>query len=149
MLCIDTYGRDEKSQLGLYACAEDLMNPQHSQFFTLRHFRDIEVKGTMFCWDQNEIGTLVTGICHHAQGNQYFRYDIDSQQIYHGSVMRDECVDMDPLKLDSDAVFLAKCDTNSPSQKWFWGFANGTALRNWVQFGTEIFDQHEIEYLGT
>jgi Ricin-type beta-trefoil lectin domain len=147
-LCVDTYGRDEHSQLGLFHCADDLANPQTAQFFVLRHFRDIELKGTMFCFDQDDAGGLATAICHHAQGNQYFRYDLDSKQIYHGSLSRDECLDMDETKTDTNAVFIAKCDENSLSQKWNWGFVNETALTNWSKFGTDIIDKQEIEILS-
>lgn len=123
------------------------MNPQHAQFFTLRHYRDIELKGTMFCFDQDETGNLLTGICHHAQGNQYFRYDLDTKQIHHGSKNRGECLDMDEMKVEAGAVFIAKCDEKSLSQKWNWGFINETALANWSSFGTEIIDKREVELL--
>lgn len=146
--CIDTYGRDEHSQLGLFHCADDLAKPQHAQFFTLRHFRDIELKGTMFCLDQDENGALSTAICHHAQGNQYFRYDLDTKQIHHGSLNRDECVDMDAAQSDVNTVFLSKCDENAISQKWNWGFVNETALKSWTKFGTEIIDKNEIHLLS-
>ncbi|CRL03928.1 CLUMA_CG017049, isoform A [Clunio marinus] len=148
-LCIDSYGRDDTSQLGFFYCATDKMNPQHSQFFTLRHFRDIELRGTMFCFDQNEFGMLVTGICHHAQGNQYFRYNPHTQQIIHGSIRRNECIDSDIDRMEVDAIFLSKCDENSPTQKWNWGFVNKTAIENWKSYGTEIIDKNEIEALET
>lgn len=125
------------------------MNPQHAQFFTLRHYRDIELKGTMFCFDQDEVGNLLTGICHHAQGNQYFRYDLETKQIHHGSKHRNECLDMDETKTEAGAVFIAKCDESSLSQKWNWGFLNETALVNWVAFGTEIIDKREVEFLNS
>lgn len=83
-----------------------------------------------------------------AQGNQYFRYDIESKQIYHGSQSRDECLDMDATKSDTDAVFLSKCDANSLSQKWNWGFFNETALQGWTKFGTNIIDKEEVEVLS-
>ncbi|KAG5669574.1 hypothetical protein PVAND_017461 [Polypedilum vanderplanki] len=147
MICIDTYGKDEKSELGLYGCARDLQNPQKTQFFTLRHFRDIELKGTMFCFDQNEFGQLVTGICHHAQGNQYFRYDLRTQQIYHAGEARNECIDMDPSKSDEGAVFFAPCDSESLTQKWKFGFINETALNNWTKYGAEIPNFDELKRL--
>lgn len=144
---MDTYGRDDNSELGLYFCAENQTNPQHTQFFTLRYFRDIELKGTMFCLDQNEAGTLMTSICHNAQGNQYFRYNLKTNQIHHGSLNRNECVDMDVSKMEQGSVFITKCDDQSISQKWIWGFANQTALTDWVKFGSEIIDKQELEML--
>lgn len=65
-------------------------------------------------------------------------------QIYHGSLDRQECVDMNPSQINENSVFLTKCDENSISQKWKWGFVNETALRNWTEFGSEIIDKKEI-----
>jgi len=97
----------------------------------------------MFCFDQNDLGDLVTTICHHGQGNQYFRYDIETKQIFHGSSSRDECIEMDLVKFDVDAVYLAKCDENLQNQKWNWAFINETALQDWGKYGTEIADPVE------
>lgn len=146
-LCIDTYGQEEHAQLNLYGCADDLKNPQRTQFFTLRHFRDIELKGTMFCLDQNENGQLTTNVCHHMQANQYFRYDLETQQIYHGSVARDECLEMDPNKVEDGAIFFSKCDEESVYQKWKFASVNETALRGWTMYGRAILDAEEIEML--
>lgn len=134
--------------MGLYYCADDKANPQNSQFFNLRHFRDIELKATMFCFDQNENGELATAICHHSQGNQYFRYNLDTKQIYHGSLYRKECIDMDETRTEAGAVFFAKCDESSPTQKWNWGWTNQTALDNWITNGVEIIDKKEVEALS-
>lgn len=148
-LCIDTYGKQEHAQLNLYACADDLQNPQKTQFFTLRHFRDIELRNTMFCFDQDESGVLSTNVCHHMQANQYFRYDLDTLQIYHGGESRDECLEMDAEKTENGAVFLAKCDDKSALQKWKFGNVNETALRNWMRSGREILDQEEVDMLAS
>lgn len=100
----------------------------------------------MFCFDQDEVGNLLTGICHHSQGNQYFRYDLETKQIFHGSKGRNECLDMDESKTEAGSVFIAKCDGNSLTQKWSWGFLNETALESWPSFGTEILDKKEAEF---
>lgn len=101
----------------------------------------------MFCLDQDSEGTLVTGICHHAQGNQYFRYNLETKQIYHGSSHRHECIDMDETKTEAGSVFITKCNENSPTQRFNWGFVNETALTNWVSVGTDIIDKKEIAIL--
>lgn len=49
--------------------------------------------------------------------------------------------------MEIDAVFIAKCNETSLSQKWIWGFANETALYSWTDFGTEIVDKREIALL--
>lgn len=144
-VCIDTYSKDVGSELGLYPCTKDFDHPQDTQFFTLRHFRDIELKNTMFCFDKNENGQLLTGICHNHQGNQYFRYDMDTQQIRHGGETNNECIDMDIGKTEFGAVFLAKCDEMSESQKWIFGFINSTAIRSWAESGYVIMDPSEYQ----
>lgn len=146
-ICIDTYAKDTGNELGLYPCASDLENPHDTQFFTLRHFRDIELKNTMFCFDRNEKGMLLTSICHHHQGNQYFRYDMDTQQLRFGGDINDECLDMDIEKTEEGAVFLSKCDENSLSQKWKFGFMNETALRTWTVSGFDIYDPYEYRIM--
>lgn len=146
-MCIDTLGRPDESQLGLFYCADDLKEPQTAQFFTLRHYRDIEIKGTMFCFDQNQKGDLITSICHHVQGNQYFRYNLKTRQIFHGNRDRDECLDMDESKTEKGSVFLAQCNDTSLTQKWLWGFSNETALEHWLDFGSEIIEKREKELL--
>ncbi|XP_070508754.1 N-acetylgalactosaminyltransferase 6-like [Chironomus tepperi] len=146
-ICIDTYAKDTGNELGLYPCAADLENPHDTQFFTLRHFRDIEIKNTMFCLDKNEKGMLLTNICHHHQGNQYFRYDMDTQQIRFGGDINDECLDMDIEKTENDAIFLSKCDENSLTQKWKFGMMNETALRTWTVSGFDIYDPYEYRIM--
>lgn len=148
LLCIDTLGGNEKAKMGLFPCADNMEDPQPAQFFTLRHFRDIELKGTMFCFDQDQSGTLLTGICHHSQGNQYFRYNLATKQIHHGSNHRNECLDMDETKFDAGSIFISHCDSNSLSQKWKWAITNETALMSWIVNGAEIIDKKEIEALS-
>lgn len=101
----------------------------------------------MFCFDQDPNGALVMGICHHSQGNQYFRYNLDTQQIHHGSSERDECIEMDESRTDAGSVYFTKCNENLPSQKWHWAVVNEEALADWAAYGREIIDEKEVEAL--
>lgn len=103
--------------------------------------------GTMFCFDQDGDGALVTGICHNSQGNQYFRYNLDTQQIHHASSERDECLEMDESRTDAGSVYITKCNENLLTQKWNWAVVNETALNDWAAYGVEIADAKEAEAL--
>lgn len=101
----------------------------------------------MFCFDQDENGALVAGICHHSQGNQYFRYNLDTQQIHHGSKSRHECIEMDESRTDAGSVYYTKCNENTLTQKWRWAVVNETALGDWAAYGSEIIDEKEVKAL--
>lgn len=143
-LCLDTMGRDKEQPLGLYPCAENKTHPQDTQFYILRHSRDIHINRHSRCLDAPGGGDkvkVITYPCHHGQGNQYFRYDIDTNQIYHGPWRNHKCMDLDPK---DRSIFLSTCDTGSKTQKWRWGFVNETNIRNWLTYGASIEDKQEI-----
>lgn len=149
-LCIDTLGANANWQspehVGLYECWDDLKNPGFRQAFRLRNHRDISIDGTNSeCLDSNHGKILVYG-CSFKQANQYFRYDLDSKQIFCGPKSDNICIDMDPTL---ETVLTSTCNSEKMSQKWNWGFTNETMLRNWVQFGKEIIDKDELEDLTT
>lgn len=98
----------------------------------------------MFCFDSDNGGGLSTAICHNSQGNQYFRYDVETKQIFHGSRDRNECIDMNPSESHENSVIFSQCDESSETQKWNWGFLNETALNNWIEYGSQIIDKNEI-----
>lgn len=85
---------------------------------------------------------------HHAQGNQYFRYNLITKQIHHGSVYKNECIDMYETRTDAGSVFINECDQSSPTQQWNWAVVNETALSNWIVHGTEIIDKKEVSALN-
>lgn len=84
---------------------------------------------------------LQTGACHNSQGNQYFRYDLDTQQIYHGVKRNQHCVE---AEVKTQSVFVTHCDKTKIEQKWVWGFVNETNIRNWLSYGSKIVDKQEI-----
>lgn len=83
--------------------------------------------------------------CHNGQGNQYFRYDLETQQLHHGTKRRNHCVDTD---LPSKLLFIAKCDESSVTQKWKWAKVNETMLKNQVEMGAKFLDVNELNDLN-
>jgi polypeptide N-acetylgalactosaminyltransferase len=143
-LCLDTIGHPEDNKpIGLFSCATDRESPQDTQYFKLRYFRDIELTKMSLCFDSAD-KEIVSLPCHNGQGNQYFRYDPDTNQIYHRARRLQRCIDHDP---NEAKVFIAICDEWSETQKWKWGSVNETLVRNWLSYGKEILDRKEIKDL--
>ena len=142
-LCIDSLGAPRESPLGLFSCAKNKTNPQDTQLFTMRYSRDIAITRSMDCFDSygGDRRPVKTFVCHFAQGNQYFRYDLDTKQIYHGPKRNNQCIDMED---DPKLLFITFCDKNKLSQKWQWGFVNETNIRNWNTYGAKIVDLSEL-----
>lgn len=82
--------------------------------------------------------------CHYSQGNQYFRYDLKTLQIFHGSFQSQNCIEADAKERK---VFVTSCDSSKITQQWRWGFMNETNLREWLTYGSKISEASEIEDL--
>ena len=140
-MCIDTLGADRNEPVGLYPCKETLEKPGYRQTFKLRNHRDISIEDSNSdCLDANS-GKILVYACKFNQENQYFRYDLESKQIFCGSKRDNKCIDMNP-KLKT--VIISPCNAEKKSQKWTWGFVNETMLKNWVGNGKEILDKAEL-----
>lgn len=135
--------KDHGGKVSLAECSHNKTNPTHQQFFTLRHFRDIMIHGKSDCLEGSSHG-LNHARCHYEQGNQYFRYNLDTHQIHWGRLRNNLCIDAHE---DSDYVFINFCDKSKETQKWIWGFARMSALKNWINFGEPIIDKQEIKDL--
>ncbi|KAG5676955.1 hypothetical protein PVAND_006748 [Polypedilum vanderplanki] len=135
--CVDTMnGQSENDRVSLNTCSSDLKNPRHSQFFALSWQRDIRLKNLKTqCWDVSESGNapIVIYGCHAMQGNQLFRYLLDTKQIQH--VITSRCLDAD---FQTMKLFVSNCDSNSLNQKWNFGNVNSTALNNWEISGAKL-----------
>lgn len=145
-LCVDTLGVQHGSSIGLYQCKSpnDLKKPQFRQVFLLRQHRDINVDLAYDdCLDHNN-GKIILWNCGFKQENQYFRYDLDTKQIFCGPIRNHLCVD---VEVKSKHLIATKCDGMKNSQKWNWGSVNETMLRNWSEYGKPIKDLQEIEDL--
>jgi hypothetical protein len=146
--CIDTMNRPREQPVGVYSCGENKRRPQDNQHFTLRFYRDIALANMQDCWDSfgsEEKRELKTFSCHHGQGNQYFRYDLQTMQIYHGPKRNKHCIEVD---IKTQFVYVTLCDTSKKSQKWKWGFVNETNIQNWTTYGSKIADKQELAELS-
>lgn len=127
----------------MFLCGGNRARPQDNQHFTLRFYRDIAAPDMQMCWDsygEGEKRDINMGGCHHGQGNQYFRFDLDTLQIFHGPLRNQHCVEAD---LPSQSVYVTKCDATKKTQRWNFGFVNETAIRNWLSYGSAIEDNQE------
>lgn len=132
---------------GVYFCAENKVRPQDNQHFTLRFNRDIALANLQDCFDsfgEGEKKEVKMFSCHNGQGNQYFRYDLNTMQIFHGAYRNRHCVETD---IKTQSVYVTNCDDSKLSQRWKWGFVNETNVRNWLNYGSKIADSQEIEVL--
>jgi polypeptide N-acetylgalactosaminyltransferase len=131
-LCVDTLNN---KKLGLYSCASDKIHPHSTQYFAHSWQRDIRIKNSDQCWDVSESGNAPVMLfgCHGMQGNQLFRYHVDTKSIEH--VISKRCLNADP---ENRKVFVANCDSGNEKQKWNFGFVNETALNNWESSGAKL-----------
>ncbi|KAG5666839.1 hypothetical protein PVAND_014849 [Polypedilum vanderplanki] len=142
--CVDTLETEREKQVGIYRCRSNLVNPGWHQEFRLRNHRDISIEhSNSDCLDFNNKRILYYA-CKFNQENQYFRYDLKTQQIYCGSKWQNQCMDID---MRTKLLIYAPCDETKLTQKWKWGFLNETMLNDWTNYGKPINDEKEIEDL--
>jgi hypothetical protein len=138
---VDTLGADREQQIGVYHCRENLTHPGWRQAFSLRNHRDISIDNSNSdCLDFNH-GKILVYTCKFQQENQYFRYDLVTQQIYCGALRENQCMEVD---LRTKMLVYAPCNEERSTQKWKFGFANETMLNEWIDYGKAIKDQQEI-----
>lgn len=145
--CIEISGDSdygEIAKLELATC-DSLIHPHQYQYFILRHFRDIQIRGRSECLELASRGNCFThNHCTYEQGNQYFRYDIDTLQIHYGPKRNDLCLDVD---IKERVIIANSCDKNNPLQKFVFGTIHLHMLRKWTDVGAPILDEKEIEDL--
>lgn len=120
--------------MGLYYCSPNKARPSGSQHYYLGHNRDIEYYSDSAYCIENYGGTIQLHACTHQQGNQYFRYDLHTQQIRAGT---DEtmCLQADE---DNGNISVKSCNGQEVRQKWKWGHMNESNLNNWDDLGAPI-----------
>ena len=94
----------------------------------------------MDAYGEGKIREIKIHPCHHGQGNQYFRYDLNSKQIFHGPVRNQNCVEVD---IPKQSIYVTKCNQTRLEQHWMFGFVNETNIRNWLTYGSAIADKQE------
>ncbi|XP_055532854.1 N-acetylgalactosaminyltransferase 6-like [Wyeomyia smithii] len=132
--CLDTLNHKAKQAIGVFGCADNKTHPQNNQLLTLTHNRDIRAASVEKCLDASDDGSQVILFnCHESQGNQLWQYDLDNRFIRHGKPVRNQCLDLVGKK-----VVVSRCDHRKQTQRWDWGFANVTMLRNWEKYGAKL-----------
>lgn len=63
---------------------------------------------------------------HGMEGNQHFKYLLDTKQIFHK--VSGLCMDCD---LNSNKVFMNPCNIINESQRWEWEHLNEEVLKKW------------------
>ena len=72
--------------------------------------------------------------CHGQGGNQAWRFDKSHQWLVHGGNPR--CLDCNP---GTKELFVAQCDTKSPTQRWKVENINLKQLENWDDPTKDLF----------
>lgn len=128
-------------------CGKNRTHPYDSQFFKLRFTRDIFLESKsrcLSCKEDSQPGNITLHHCNGEQTRQYFRYDVNTQQIFHRSVYHQRCIEIDAK---TNSLYVSGCDQNSENQKFLFGFVNETAIHDWTSHGSKIIDKREVAEL--
>ncbi|KAG5671672.1 hypothetical protein PVAND_001860 [Polypedilum vanderplanki] len=146
--CIEISGDadyGEEARLEIAKCGYNMKHPHEYQFFILRHFRDIQIRGRSDCIVNSIHGNSFTyRHCHYNQADQYFRYNIDTHQIYWGPKRNNMCLDVDE---ENNIIITNVCDSKKALQKFVFGSIHLSMLKDWLGNGAKILDEKEIEDL--
>lgn len=120
--------------LGLYRCSNNKVHPSGHQHYFLGHHRDIEFYSDAAYCIESYGSSVRLAACHHQQGGQYFRYDVDTQQMF-SQPSENKCLEADS---SSQKILLRPCNSQETKQKWKWGHIDEDNLRNWKSRGAKI-----------
>ena len=135
--CVDSKGRGKDGEVVLDFCSKDNPKIQGEQKFQLTWHKDIRPQGRTQCFDVSRADSkapLSLYPCHGSQGNQLWRYDLESQTLVHGS-SSPRCLDADPGR---KKVFVTTCDSSSSTQKWRIEKVNVKSMNNWEKIGPKV-----------
>lgn len=76
--------------------------------------------------------SLTFSNCHHQFRGQYWKFDIQSRQIFH--VDTKNCL----TSLNNGTIYLTSCNPGQSAQRWKWSYENKTALMDWDNFGIKM-----------
>lgn len=133
--CIDSSGQFYRD-IVMYSCNHNRKHPSGSQFFFLGQYKEIIYYGDSAYCIQPQGEKLQLHACQHRQKGQYFKYDLDTQQIKHpeGETACIEAGDGGQFPV------MKKCDPNEVKQKWIWGTINEDNVRNWDSLNVKFDD---------
>ncbi|XP_032587500.2 polypeptide N-acetylgalactosaminyltransferase 8 [Drosophila mojavensis] len=124
-LCLERAESAKHPQL--LPCDEDLMYPKLQQKWVLSHFRDLHSNSHCLELQQEKPKAEIwLWQCHHHAGNQFWSYDLNTNQIVHGQSRAHRlCLE---AQLETKTVIADVCDTQSQRQRWKFGYANERLL---------------------
>ncbi|XP_041359089.1 putative polypeptide N-acetylgalactosaminyltransferase 10 [Gigantopelta aegis] len=126
-LCIDTRFKGQNERFQLEECISDRNGGAGEQRFEFTWHKDIRPRKREYCFDTSMGAGKVPIIlfrCHNQKGNQRFKYNVVTSQIYHPVAKK--CLDCD---VNTHELFMNYCEKDSKTQKWKWSNVNVTALK--------------------
>lgn len=125
-LCLDTRFRGPNERFQLEACIKDGQG-QGEQKFELTWHKDIRPWKRSVCFDVSQTipkAPVILYTCHGMQGNQRWKYNYETKQLYHP--ISQQCLDCDH---GSREVFMNPCNKQLKTQHWYFQHVNVTALQ--------------------
>uniref|UniRef100_A0A2C9JLV6 Polypeptide N-acetylgalactosaminyltransferase n=1 Tax=Biomphalaria glabrata TaxID=6526 RepID=A0A2C9JLV6_BIOGL len=125
-LCIDTKFKSQGDTFSVETCADSTARAKEQQFELTWH-KDIRPQGRLLCFDVSESKPRTSVIlfsCHGMQGNQRFKYNVDTNQIFHP--ISGLCMDTDSTTKE---VYMNPCDMTIKTQEWQFEKPNLDALK--------------------
>jgi polypeptide N-acetylgalactosaminyltransferase len=126
-LCIDIKFRNSNERFGLEPCTKDNPGLGGEQQLELTWHRDVRPRRRSMCFDVSQSiakAPIILYNCHGMQGNQWWKYNMDTKQMFHP--ISGQCLDCDPAQKE---VFMQHCDESVLTQRWEWGHINATLAR--------------------
>ncbi|XKL64015.1 hypothetical protein PGB90_004101 [Kerria lacca] len=114
----------------LHKCSDNTNNKFKKEFVLSWH-KDIKLRDSSFCLDVSNAGRkapVKLFNCHHDQGNQLWRYNMETKQLIFGHNRR--CLDHD---VRITRVYVSECDLLSETQMWLIDNINESALTKWKE----------------
>ncbi|KAK6168364.1 hypothetical protein SNE40_020915 [Patella caerulea] len=115
-MCIDTRFKGANERFEIEKCVKDGGGANGEQQFEFSWHKDLRPKSRTVCFDVSSSvpkAPVILYNCHGMQGNQRFRYNLDTHQLYHP--VSGQCLDCDK---DNHEIYMNPCDKSSDTQVW-------------------------------
>ncbi|ESN98915.1 hypothetical protein HELRODRAFT_188954 [Helobdella robusta] len=126
-LCVDLKFASENSRFQLETCRSADPKISGEQQLQLTWHRDIRPRGRSVCFDVSKSDNkspVILYTCHGMQGNQWWKYNVDTQQLLHP--VSNLCLDCDAERKE---IFMNPCDPEVKTQRWKWSVLNKEQAR--------------------
>jgi len=126
-MCVDTRFRGQNERFQMEQCIKDHAGAGGEQNLELTWHKDMRPRKRNFCFDVSQSipkAPVILYNCHGMRGNQWFKFNVDTKQLYHP--VSAQCLDCDG---GSKEIFMSRCDINSRTQQWRFEKVNTTLAR--------------------